>query len=78
MLGQHTRVRTRTLACIAHLFTASQNARFLGLLGSKVESGQFGLHGANRSQASAFKAEVTDFYGTIRERGLYLLRHFGG
>jgi site-specific recombinase XerD len=53
-------VRTSTLDAIAHLFSASHDARFLGAAGSKVSSGQSGLQGANPSQASPLHGEVID------------------
>src|SRR6266571_3789172 len=61
-LGQHPWVRTSTLGAIAHLLSASHDARFLGTTGSEVSSGQSGLHGANPSQASPFYGEVFDLF----------------
>src|SRR2546425_1153822 len=44
-LGQHSWVRTSTPGAIAHLFSTSHDARFLGATGSEVSSGQSGLQG---------------------------------
>jgi hypothetical protein len=60
VLGQHTKVRTLTLSDIAPLFNTSRDARFLGANGSKGESGQSGVIGANPSQASPLCGEVID------------------
>jgi len=59
-LGQHSWVRTATLGTIAHLYSASHDARLLGATGSEVPSGQSGLQGANPSQAPPFYGEVID------------------
>src|SRR2546430_14373051 len=59
-LGQHPWVRTSTLGAIAHLFSTSHDARFLGATGSEVSSGQSGLRGVRPSQASPLCGEVID------------------
>ena len=40
------------------LFSASQDARFLGLAGSETESGQSGLPETDLSQASPYYGEI--------------------